>query len=185
MRISRTKLGILAGAALTLMPAAMAVATLTINTNVTIDGDLDVLGAISKGSGSFVIDHPLDPKNRLLYHSFVESPEAKNVYVGRVTLGENGTARIALPDYFEALNKDFRYQLTPLSESMPNLHVKEPIRHNEFMIAGGTAGGVVSWLVTGVRRDPYIEANPIVNEVEKGPDALYDVGECVFKPLCE
>jgi hypothetical protein len=41
----------------------------------TIPGNLTVNGTLAKGSGSFVIDHPLDPANKYLYHSFVESPE--------------------------------------------------------------------------------------------------------------
>src|SRR5690349_4851424 len=49
--------------------------SVVINKNVSIIGTLSVTGAISKATGSFVIDHPLDPKNKLLYHSFVESPD--------------------------------------------------------------------------------------------------------------
>ena len=65
-------------------------------------------GTIGKGAGSFVIDHPLDPRNKLLYHSFLESPDVKNIYDGVATLDKNGEAVIKLPRYFEALNKDFR-----------------------------------------------------------------------------
>ena len=78
----------------------------------TIGGSLSVTGALSKGSGTFKIDHPLDPTNKFLYHSFVESPDMKNIYDGVVVLDGSGEATIELPSYFEALNKDFRYQLT-------------------------------------------------------------------------
>ena len=88
-------------------------------------------GAISKGSGTFVIDHPLDPKNKLLYHSFVESPDAKNLYDGVATLDSNGEAQIRLPGYFMALNKDFRYQMKPIGAPMPNLYVKDEIVEGE------------------------------------------------------
>jgi hypothetical protein len=44
------------------------------------DGDVDVDGNLSKAGGSFKIDHPLDPANKYLYHSFVESPDMMNVY---------------------------------------------------------------------------------------------------------
>jgi hypothetical protein len=45
-------------------------------------GDVNVIGNLSKSGGSFKIDHPLDPANKYLYHSFVESPEMKNIYDG-------------------------------------------------------------------------------------------------------
>jgi hypothetical protein len=74
------------------------------------------------------IDHPLDPANKYLYHSFVESPDMKNVYDGLVALDENGEAEIELPDWFGALNKDFRYQLTAIGAPGPNLYIAEDIR---------------------------------------------------------
>src|SRR5262249_48563045 len=76
------------------------------------NGDVQIGGNLSKGGGSFKIDHPLDPENKYLYHSFVESPDMKNIYDGTVTTDESGEATITLPGYFEALNRDFRYQLT-------------------------------------------------------------------------
>jgi len=140
-----------------------------------------VTGHISKGSGTFVIDHPLDPKNKLLYHSFLESPDAKNLYDGIVKLDENGAAIVTLPAYFEVLNTDFRYQLKPVGAPMPLLHVKREVSNNSFEVGGGVAGGRVSWQVTGTRQDPYILENPIVPEVEKGPEQLVDKGEYLFK----
>ncbi len=166
-------------------------AVLKINDAVTINGDLTVTGALSKSSGSFVIDHPLDPKNRLLYHSFVESEDVMNTYAGRATLDADGSATIRLPSYFMSLNKDFRYFATPVGQSMPNLHLSigvkpqflglfgEPI----FSISGGNAGGQVSWMVTGIRHDPYILANPIIPEVQKGLSAPYSQGMYVHPEL--
>ena len=49
------------------------------------DGNVDVDGNLSKAGGSFKIDHPLDPANKYLYHSFVESPDMMNIYNGNVT----------------------------------------------------------------------------------------------------
>ena len=151
------------------------------NSEVIMEATLDITGAISKGSGSFVIDHPLDPENKLLYHSFVESPDVKNIYDGVVTLDAWGEAVVQLPDYFEKLNKDYRYQVKAIDTPAPNLHIKDEIKDNRFTIAGGPQGTKVSWQVTGVRKDPYILANPIINEVYKGPDELVDVGEYLFE----
>ena len=67
-------------------------------------GDVKITGNLQKSGGSFKIDHPLDPANKYLSHSFVESPEMKNIYDGVVALDENGEAEIDLPDWFAALN---------------------------------------------------------------------------------
>ncbi len=157
---------------------------LTMNGNVKFNGALSITGALSKLAGTFVIDHPLYPFTKLLYHSFVESPDAKNLYDGIAALDEKGEVTIALPDYFEALNKDFRYQFFPHGEAMPNLYVKEEVNDNRFVIAGGVPGGEITWQVTGTRHDPYIVANPIRGTVPKGPNEEVDVGECLFEPLC-
>lgn len=158
---------------------------ITLTNNIKVIGNLYVTGAISKGAGTFVIDHPLKPFTHLLFHSFVESPDAKNIYDGVATLDENGEVAIQLPDYFEALNKDFRYQFFPHYEAMPDLYVKEEVKNNQFVIAGGKPNGEISWQVSGTRHDPYILANPIVNEVEKSSETEVDRGECLFEPLCE
>ena len=175
--------------ALLLLWHSVQAVTMTVNTVST--GDVSVVGALSKGSGTFVIDHPLDPKNKLLYHSFVESPDVKNIYDGIATLDTNGEAFIYLPSYFLALNKDFRYLATPISGSMPNLHLARGVRREWFVgdptfrIAGGEPGGKISWQVTGIRKDPLIIEHPIIPEVEKGPDQIVDVGKCLFEPLCK
>ena len=149
----------------------------TVTKDAAMNATLDITNSVSKGSGTFVIDHPLDPENKLLYHSFVESPDVKNIYDGITTLDAHGEAVVALPEYFEALNTDFRYQYTALGVSAPNLYIKEEVQNNHFTISGGTPGTKVSWQVTGIRHDPYILANPIIPEVEKGPDALVEKGE--------
>ena len=74
-------------------------------------------GTLTKGGGSFKIDHPLDPENKYLSHSFVESPDMMNVYNGNVDARtRTATATVELPAYFEALNRDFRYQLTVIGD---------------------------------------------------------------------
>lgn len=164
-------------------PAVAAAVKLT--GNVLFKGNLAITGALSKSSGTFEIDHPVDPKNMLLFHSFVESPDAKNIYNGTAVLDSNGTATITLPAYFDALNKDVRYQFSPLNQAMPNLYVKAEEHNNQFTIAGGVPGGTISWQVTGTRHDPYILAHPIIVEVEKGPGQPLKKGECIFEPLCK
>jgi len=131
------------------------------------DGAVDVEGYLYKDGGGFKIDHPLDPANKYLYHSFVESPDMKNVYDGNVILDGNGSAWISLPDYFEVLNRDFRYQLTAIGAPGPNLYIAQEIANNRFQIAGGAPGGKVSWQVTGIRQDVYAKAHPIIPEVAK------------------
>jgi hypothetical protein len=142
------------------------VALLTVGENTfhEFNGNLNVTGTLSKGGGTFQIDHPLDPENKILRHSFVESPDMMNVYNGNVVLDNNGEAWVALPDYFEALNRDFRYQLTAIGAASPNVHIAEEIAGNHFKIAGGKPGTKISWQVTGVRQDAWAEANRVVVE---------------------
>jgi hypothetical protein len=130
-------------------------------------GNVDVSGTLSKTAGSFKIDHPLDPANKYLLHSFVESPDMKNVYDGVVLLDASGEAWIDLPEWFETLNSDFRYQLTAMGAPAPGLYIAEEISGNRFKIAGGKPGGKVSWQVTGIRQDAYAKAHRIQVEEEK------------------
>ena len=138
--------------------------------DVTIYGDLDVIGTLSKGGGTFKIDHPLDPENMYLYHSFVESPDMLNVYNGNVTTDENGMATIELPEYFSALNKDFKYQLSAI-KSFSGVMVYEEIQGNSFKIQSELPNVNISWQVTGIRQDPYANDNRVIPEVEKEESA--------------
>ena len=152
-------------------------------------GRVYISGPLQKPGGSFKIDHPLDPANRYLYHSFVESSDMKNIYDGVVALDNKGEAEIELPDWFDALNKDFRYQLTAIGAPGPNLYIAEEIisdtaatkhsshddsagnsnnnNRNRFKIAGGKSGMKVSWQVTGIRKDPWANAHRILVEEDK------------------
>ncbi|MBD3290387.1 hypothetical protein GF337_16405 [candidate division KSB1 bacterium] len=134
-------------------------------------GRVQVTGTLSKGGGSFLIDHPLDPENKYLAHSFVESPDMKNVYDGVLTLDGNGEGWVQLPDWFEALNEEFRYQLTAIGAPAPNIYIAEEISGNRFKIAGGKANMKVSWQVTGIRHDPFAEEYRIKVEQEKENEA--------------
>jgi hypothetical protein len=130
-------------------------------------GNVHVQGTLSKSLGSFKIDHPLDPENKYLSHSFVESPDMMNIYSGVITLDAEGIAVVELPDYFEALNRDFRYQLTAIGAPMPDLYIASEISANRFEIAGGVPDARVSWEVTGVRHDPSALHHPIKVEEAK------------------
>jgi hypothetical protein len=132
----------------------------------TFNGKVDVTGNLTKGGGSFKIDHPLDPANKYLYHSFVESPDMKNIYDGNVITDANGDAEVVLPDYFEALNRDFRYQLTVIGQFAQAI-IAEKIKDNRFKIKTSFPNVEVSWQVTGIRRDAYAEAHRIQVEEEK------------------
>ena len=132
-------------------------------------GNLNVTGKVTKGSGSFKIDHPLDPESKYLSHSFVESPDMMDVYNGVVRLDAKGQAWVELPDYFEALNGDFRYQLTAIGAPAPHLYVAREVSHNRFQIGGGRPGGRVSWQVTGIRHDAYANAHRVPVTEEKPP----------------
>jgi trimeric autotransporter adhesin len=130
--------------------------------NVAISGNLNV-----SGTKSFQIDHPLDPANKYLYHAALESSEVLNLYTGNSVLDASGEATVQFPDWLEALNRDFRYQLTAIGAPAPNLHVAQEIKNHSFKIAGGAAGMKVSWQVTGVRQDAWEKAHPMEVEVPK------------------
>lgn len=134
-------------------------------------GDVNVTGTISKGGGSFKIDHPLDPANKFLYHSFVESPDMKNIYDGTVVTDASGLATVTLPDWFEALNKDFRYQLTVIGEFAQAI-VSKKIKNNQFTIKTDKPDIEVSWQVTGIRKDAFADKYRIpVEELKQGDQA--------------
>jgi len=130
------------------------------------NGRVHVTGNLSKGGGSFEIDHPLDPANKILRHSFVESPDMMNVYNGNIMTDGSGEAVVLLPDYFETLNMDFRYQLTVIGEFAQAI-IAEKISGNRFTIRTDKSNVEVSWQVTGVRKDPWAEENRIVVEEYK------------------
>jgi hypothetical protein len=131
-------------------------------------GNLAVTGTLTKGAGAFRIDHPLDPVNRYLQHSFVESPDMKNVYDGVTRTDRRGFATVRLPSYFAALNRSFRYQLTLLGKAAWGAQavVWERIKGNRFVIRSKSRVEV-SWQVTGIRKDRYANAHRIQPEIAK------------------
>jgi hypothetical protein len=129
-------------------------------------GDLHVTGAITAGTKDFKIDHPLDPANKYLFHASVESSEMMNIYTGNVTTDAQGDARVELPGWFEAVNTDFRYQLTVIGQFAQAI-VSGEVANHRFSIKTDKPNVKVSWQITGVRQDAYAKAHPLVVELEK------------------
>jgi hypothetical protein len=132
-------------------------------------GNVQVTGNLSKGGGSFKIDDPLDPANKYLYHSFVESPDMKNIYDGNVITDNRGEATVVLPSYFETLNRDFRYQLTTIGQHA-DAWIASKVKDNTFTIKTDKPNVEVSWQITGIRQDPYANAHRIPIEEDKPAD---------------
>lgn len=120
----------------------------------------------ASGTKTFAIDHPQDPANKILKHFSIESDEVLNMYRGTETFNEDGVAVVTMPSYYESVNKEASYQLTPIGASMPNLYIESELEGDTFTIAGGVAGKKVSWTVTAQRNDPYLQQFPYKREVE-------------------
>jgi hypothetical protein len=131
-----------------------------------VERNMIVVGTLFKGGLAFKIDHPLDPANKYLNHSGVESPDMKNIYDGVVTTDARGNASVNLPDWFGALNRDFRYQLTVIGEFAQAI-ISEKIKGNQFSIMTDKPNIEVSWQVTGIRQDDYANAHRIPLEEKK------------------
>jgi hypothetical protein len=129
-------------------------------------GTVRVSGTLTKSGGSFQIDHPQDPANKYLYHSFVESPDMMNVYNGNIKTDVNGDATVSLPAYFEVENIDFKYQLTVIGQFAQAI-IAEEVSNNQFKIKTDKPNVKVSWQITGVRNDEWAQKHRIVPEVDK------------------
>ena len=132
---------------------------MTLNTS----GDLNVVGALSKGSGSFKIPHPLKAKkdSHHLVHSFIEGPQADNIYRGRVTLS-SGSATVNIDSIagmtegtFSALNRDI--QVFTSNESTWDAVIGS-VDENILTIQSksSTSSATVSWMVIGERKDQHM-----------------------------
>ncbi|TAE48058.1 MAG: hypothetical protein EAZ89_16045 [Bacteroidetes bacterium] len=124
------------------------------------------LGA--SGTKSFLIDHPLDPGNQYLKHFSVESDEVLNLYRGMAVLDSQGRATVQLPVYFEAINTEITYQLTPVGSPQQPWVVTE-VSGNSFVV-GGAPGSKVSWAIMARRNDAYMKAHPVQAESRKEPE---------------
>ena len=123
------------------------------------------VGILSKASGTFTIDHPLDPHGKILNHYFIEGPEMLNIYRGSVMLDASGRAEVSLPDYFDALNRNPMVQLTGVGTAEV-VYLAEKATGNRFAV-GGPAGAKVYWQVTGERKDVSAEVTRRMMPVEQ------------------
>lgn len=130
---------------------------------VVVNGDFTAIGV-----KAFTMDHPLDPLNKTLMHAAIESNEVLNEYSGNITTNASGKAIVTLPDYFEAINTDFRYQLTVIG-SFSQAIISKKITNNQFEITTNNPNVEVSWEVKGVRNDAHMKKTPFVAEQEKSP----------------
>jgi len=130
------------------------------------DGDIAVNGSVNNSVASIKLDHPLDPANKYLVHSSVESPDMMNIYNGNVVTDANGDAIVPLPEWFEALNRDFRYQLTVIGQFAQAIVTGEVANH-QFSIKTDKPGVKVSWQVTGIRQDAWANAHRVPVEEDK------------------
>jgi hypothetical protein len=142
-------------------------------------GNVYVDGNLAKAGGSFLIDHPTDPANKYLYHSFVESPDMMNIYNGNVVTDGSGMATVTMPDWFEALNRDFRYQLTVIGQFAQAIVASE-MANRSFAVKTDKPNVKVSWQVTGIRQDAWANAHRIPLEVQK---ATIDQGHYLHPEL--
>ena len=144
------------------------------------NGNCAVAGALSKGSGTFKIDHPLESKKdtHQLVHSFVEGPRADLIYRGTVTL-VNGTATINIDTSagmtegtFTALNRDIQCFTT--NESGWDL-IKGKVEGNILTITSQNTESTdeISWMVVGERQDKHI----------KDTDWTDENGKPILEPL--
>ncbi len=133
-------------------------------------GNVLVTGSISAGVKDFKIDHPLDPQGKYLLHASVESDQMEDIYSGNVVTDGRGSATVKMPDWFEALNGDFRYQLTVIGQFAQAI-VGTEITGGQFVIKTDKPNVRVSWQVTGVRHDAFARAHPLVVEQTKPQEA--------------
>jgi hypothetical protein len=151
----------------------------TTSSGVDVTGALDVSGALSKASGSFKIDHPLKPETHHLVHSFVEAPQADNIYRGKVSLVA-GAATVNLDEAgrmtegtFVALNGNIQC-FTSNEDGWTA--VRGSVSGNTLTIQAQDTSctDTVSWLVIGERHDSHMldtdwtdAAGRVITEPEK------------------
>jgi hypothetical protein len=124
---------------------------------------VSVVGSLSKGSGSFKIDHPLPEKTDThhLVHSFIEGPQADLIYRGKVNL-VSGTATVNIDaasgmtdGTFVVLCRDVQCFTTNESDWTA---VRGSVTGNILTIEAqdNTSTANISWMVIGERQDKHM-----------------------------
>ena len=131
-------------------------------------GNIGVTGLVFSGASLSKMDDPADPANKYLSHSSVESPDMMNIYNGNVSTDSSGTAIVTLPAWFEALNTEFRYQLTTIGQPAHAWIGSEVLNHT-FVVKTDKPNVKVSWQVTGIRQDAWANAHRMPVEEDKAP----------------
>jgi hypothetical protein len=137
------------------------------------EDDVHIEGTLTKGSGSFLIDHPLDPEEKLLRHNFMESPENLVVYRGKATLDDAGAAVVHLPNYFVALTKESESTVTLTPIGQPFLIGYDLNHDHASFTVYGEPNREVSWVAWADRDDPVIRQLSRPVEEAKGPENKY------------
>ena len=130
------------------------------------NGDVGISGFAATASSGMKIDHPLDPANQYLIHNSVQSPDMKTIYDGNIITDNSGFAEVILPEYFGALNSNFTYQLTVIGD-FGQAVISNEISNNSFTINTENPNVKVSWMVTGIRKDAFANAQRTLVEVGK------------------
>jgi len=127
------------------------------------NGGVVVTGSLSKGSGSFRIDHPLPAKTEThhLVHSFVEAPQADNIYRGKVELVE-GSATVNI-DTAAGMTEGTYVLLNTNTQCFTSNEsgwtaVKGSVSGNTLTITAqdNTCTDTISWMVVGERKDQHM-----------------------------
>lgn len=138
-------------------------------------GAVSVPGSFAKGSGTFLIDHPLDPAGRDLAHGFVEAPRYDLIYRGEVAL-EDGRAMVDIdaasamsPGTFAALTRNATVLSLQNQSGFARLR-PGPIAGASFEIICEDEGCTdeVSWLVIAERNDAFVRSDLDPNTDDDG-----------------
>jgi hypothetical protein len=136
---------------------------------INISGNTSISGSLSKTSGSFKIDHPLKPETHHLVHSFVEGPQADNLYRGVIDL-HNGRATIDLDEWFGmtpgtflALNRDIQAFVNN-ADTWDNVRAKVMGSQLVIECQNPESTATVSWLVIGERQDKEIHESSLTDD---------------------
>ncbi|MBN1339102.1 MAG: hypothetical protein JXA03_07255 [Bacteroidales bacterium] len=144
-------------------------------------GNVHITGSLSKGGGSFLIDHPSDPENKLLRHNFVESPENLLIYRGKVQLDHTGTGHVVLPDYFADLTDEENASIHTTPVGRPFISGCEWEKGYVSFMVYGEPNRSVFWEVLADRDDPVIhEIGRPVEEMKGTGNPYCDKGQFLY-----